>query len=74
MNRSDVAALHYIAPIENVPSIMEHGILSNRRAARLPHRSVALEEIQERRRDRQIPNVRLLHEYVNLYFDAPTRC
>lgn len=70
MNRSDITELHYIAPIENVPSIMEHGILSNRRAARLPHRSVAMQEIQERRQDKRIPNARPLHEYVNLYFDA----
>ena len=70
MNRSDIKELHYIAPIENVPSIMEHGILSNRLASRLSHRSVAMEEIQERRRDKRIPNARLLHEYVNLYFDA----
>ena len=59
-----------IAPIENVLSILEHGILSNRRAARLPHRSVAMQEIQERRQVKRISNGRLLHEYVNLYFDA----
>lgn len=70
MNRSDIAELHYIAPIENVLSILEHGILSNRLAARLPHRSVAMQEIQERRQDKRIPNARPLHEYVNLYFDA----
>ncbi len=70
MNRSDITELHYIAPIENVLSILEHGILSNRRAARLIHRSVAMQEIQERRQDKRIPNARPLHEYVNLYFDA----
>lgn len=70
MNRGDITELYYIVPIETVPSIMEHGILSNRRAARLPHRSVAMQEIQERRKDKQIPNARPLHEYVNLYFDA----
>jgi len=70
VNRSDVKELHYIAPIDNVSSIMEHGILSNQRASRLPHRSVAMQEIQERRQDKRIPNARPLHEYVNLYFDA----
>lgn len=70
MNRSDITELHYIAPIENVASIMESGILSNRRAARLTHRSVAMQEIQERRQDKRIPNARSLHEYVNMYFDA----
>jgi hypothetical protein len=70
VNRVDITELHYIAPIENVLSILEHGVLSNRRASRLPHRSVAMQEIQERRQDKRIPNARPLHEYVNLYFDA----
>jgi ssDNA thymidine ADP-ribosyltransferase, DarT len=29
-----------------------------------------MQEIQERRQDKLIPNARQLHEYVNLYFDA----
>lgn len=70
MNRADIAELHYITPIENVPSILEHGILSNRRAARLAHVSVAMEEVQDRRRDKKIPSARPLHDYANLYFDA----
>lgn len=70
MNRGDITELHYIAPIENVLSILQYGILSNRRASRLTHRSVAMQEIQERRQDKRIPNARPLHEYVNLYFDA----
>lgn len=70
MNRSDVAELHFITAIDNVPSILEHGILSNRRAARLPHISVAMQEVQDRRRDKRIPGAGLLHEYANLYFDA----
>ncbi len=67
---ADVSELHYITPIENVPSILTHGILSNRRAAHLAHASVAMEEVQDRRRDKRIPGARPLHEYVNLYFDA----
>ena len=70
MNRADIAELHYITPIENVPSILEHGILSNRRVARLAHTSIAMEEVQDRRRDKKIPGARPLHEYANLYFDA----
>lgn len=70
MNRADISELHYITPIENVPSILEHGILANRRVARLPHRSIAMEEIQDRRRNKRIPGARQLHEYANLYFDA----
>ena len=70
MNLEDVSELHYITPIENVASILVHGILSNRRVAHLPHASVAMAEVQDRRRDKKIPGARPLHEYVNLYFDA----
>jgi hypothetical protein len=70
VNRADIAELHYITPIGNVPSILEHGILSNRQAARLAHTSVAMEEVQDRRRDKTIPSARRLHDYTNLYFDA----
>ncbi len=70
MNRADILELHYIAPIENVLSMMRHGILSNRRATQVPHASVAMEEVQDRRRNKQIPGARPLHDYANLYFDA----
>jgi hypothetical protein len=70
MNRADVTELHYITAIANVPSILQHGILSHARAAQLAHRSVAMPEIQERRRNKQIPRARMLHDYANLYFDA----
>ena len=70
MNRSDITELHYIALIANVPSIVERGILSNARAAQVPHQSLAMAEVQEKRRPKQIPGGRRLHEYVNLYFDA----
>src|SRR3989442_12234573 len=70
MNRADVTELHYITAIANLPSILRHGILSHTLADQLAHDSVAMPEIQERRRNKQIPVARLLHEYANLYFDA----
>ena len=70
MNRTDISELHFIAPIANVPSILEHGILSHRQADRFMHKSVAMAELQERRKNKQIPGARPLHEYTNLYFDA----
>ncbi|MBI1748033.1 MAG: DUF4433 domain-containing protein [Acidobacteria bacterium] len=70
MNRSDIAELHFIAPIANVPSIMQHGILSHKLAGPIHHGSLAMSEIQERRKNKQIPGARKLHEYANLYFDA----
>ena len=70
MNRADVKELHYITPIANVLSILQRGILSHTLAAQLDHDSVAMPEIQERRKNKQIPGARTLHEYANVYFDA----
>lgn len=70
MTRDEVLELHYITPLDNVPSIFERGILSHARASRVEHLSVALEEVQSRRQVKQIPGARRLHEYANLYFDA----
>jgi hypothetical protein len=70
MNRADVTELHYITAIANLPSILQHGILSHTLADQLAHDSVAMPEIQERRRNKQIPGARWLHAYANLYFDA----
>ena len=70
MNRREISELHYIVPIGNLPNIVEHGILSHNQAARVAHGSVAMEEIQTRRRDKRIPGARSLHDYANLYFDA----
>ena len=70
MDRSDLKELHYIAPIDNAPSIVEHGIFSNRRATSLAHTSVAMPEIQDRRAAVVVPRGKRLHEYVNLYFCA----
>ena len=70
MNRADITELHYITAIANLPSILRHGILSHTLADRLAHDSVAMPEIQERRRNKQIPGAGYLHEYANLYFDA----
>ena len=70
MNLSDLSELHYITDISNVPSIMANGILSHNLAKKLPHKSVAMAEIQERRDRKRVPRGKLLHDYVNLYFHA----
>src|SRR4051812_46880864 len=70
MNRADITELHYITAIANVPSMLQHGILSHTVADLIAHDSVAMPEIQERRRNKQIPGARRLHDYANLYFDA----
>lgn len=70
MKLTDVTELHYIVPHENIPSIMQHGILSYTMAERLGHTSIALSDVQQRRQAVVIPGARPLHEYANLYFDA----
>ncbi len=70
MDRSHLIELHYISPIENVPSILEAGLLSHRRAERVTHRSVAMAAIQKRRALVRVPGGRRLHEYVNLYING----
>jgi hypothetical protein len=70
LERSRVTELHYMTPLSNLASIAEHGLLSHQRVAQLPHASVAMAEVQDRRSVRTVPGGRPLHEYVNLYFDA----
>ena len=70
MRREELAELHYITPIANVPSICAHGVLSHKRAKKVEHESVSMQLIQDRRARVVVPGGRPLHDYVNLYFDA----
>lgn len=65
-----VTELHCIMPIANIASVLTHGILSNERASGLAHTSIAMSEIQDRRKDKQISGGMRLHQYANLYFHA----
>ena len=70
MRREELEELHYVTKMANLPSIVEHGILSHRRAARISHKSIAMKEIQDRRAKVAVPGGRPLHEYANLYICA----
>ncbi len=70
MRLEDLPELHFITPIQNVTSIMRYGILCNKKARRLHHRSVAMEVIQDRRACKAVPGGKALHDYVNLYMCA----
>src|SRR5256885_8318815 len=65
-----VTELHCIMPIANIASVMERGILSYERAARLQHLSVALQPVQDKRDQKRVPGGLKLHQYANLYFHA----
>lgn len=57
-----------IMPIKNIPSVIQHGILSFDKTYSLPHKSIALSSVQDRRDNVHIPNGGRLHSYANLYF------
>lgn len=59
-----------ISLIDNIPSILKYGILSYAEAAKIPHGSVALESVQEKRDQKRVPGGLALHEYANVYFHA----
>ena len=66
----EIDELHYITSVENIPSIMEHGILCHNEAQKLDHVDISMDEVQKRRANKSIPNGLNLHAYANLYFDA----
>ena len=70
MTLDNIEELHYITPLANMGSIYTMGILSHKKAEKVTHQSVAMDEIQERRMKGVVPNGRPLHQYVNLYFHA----
>lgn len=59
-----------IMPIDNIPSVIENGLLSYYNAKSCTHVSVALEGVQDRREAVKIPNGGKLHSYANLYFSC----
>jgi hypothetical protein len=70
MPNPKIEELHYIAPISNISSILQRGILCHNEAIKLPHIDISMNEIQERRANKKVPNGLNLHDYANLYFDA----
>ncbi|MBF5059032.1 DarT ssDNA thymidine ADP-ribosyltransferase family protein [Candidatus Neptunochlamydia vexilliferae] len=71
--------LHFITPIENVASILEKGILCHKLAETIKHEDISNPSVQKNRSYKYIPNNSrekynkkqlILHEYVNLYFNA----
>ena len=70
MTRDQLRELHYIAPISNLRSILQRGLLSHALASRVKHDTVAKPGVQERRSKVIVPNGLPLHRYVNLYFCA----
>jgi hypothetical protein len=57
-------------PIANIASVLTKGVLSNERAEKLKHKSVALQAVQDKRHTKQVPGGLRVHQYANLYFHA----
>jgi hypothetical protein len=71
MERHELTELHYITPISNVPLILKIGILSHNQAKNVKqHKSVAMNQIQDRRKRVNVPQGKKLHDYANLYICA----
>ncbi|HYY28137.1 MAG TPA: DarT ssDNA thymidine ADP-ribosyltransferase family protein [Chthoniobacterales bacterium] len=70
MERSQISEFHFIAPIANVVSILQHGIVSHNRAARLPHADISMQNIQDMRAGKKVHGGLTLHDYANLYFNG----
>ncbi len=66
----NVSEFQNIMPIQNIPLVLKLGILSHEMASRLPHQSVALSPVQDRREQVDIPSGLKLHQYANVYFHA----
>ncbi len=65
-----VKELHCIMPIENIASVLEHGIVCKEKSKKLQHVSIAMDEMQKKRAAKSIPGGLRLHQYANLYFHA----
>ncbi|MBI5047808.1 MAG: DUF4433 domain-containing protein [Deltaproteobacteria bacterium] len=72
LNKYGIDHLHYMAPIENIPSILDQGILSNKRAKHIDHKDFSDQEIQLQRKFTIMGTLRTPHDYVPLYFATHT--
>ncbi len=68
-NFSDIVEFHNILPIENMESVIKHGILSFYKAVSIKHENISMQEVQGKRDKKKIGEQQL-HSYANLYFHA----
>lgn len=70
MRHPDIKELYYITHIENVPSILERGILSHEaiETGNIPVKRIYNPDIVAKRRDIKTPDGRSLWSFANLYF------
>jgi hypothetical protein len=68
--KPDIKSLYYITHVENLPSILEHGVLSHQQVSELSvsSKSIYDQEIVSRRREKKTPDQETLWKYANFYF------
>ncbi len=69
MTREEIDKLYYIAPLANIPSILQRDLLSHNSAKKFQQTDLSDAKVQELRRKKKVPQGRPLHDYVNLYFN-----
>lgn len=69
-SKAEIKSLFYITHVENVPSILSHGILSHAgvEAGKLPFTPIYDSGIVSNRKNKSTPERASLWEYANLYF------
>ena len=72
MRNLDIKNLYYITHIDNLPSILERGILSHERIEEegLQPAHIYNTDIVNRRKEKNTPDQKSLWSYANLYFQA----
>jgi hypothetical protein len=65
-----ITEFHNIMPIANIPSVLQHGLLSHQQASLLDHADISLAEVQDLRDKKSVPRGMTLHRYANVYFHA----
>lgn len=70
MRRDELKELQFIAPIDNLASLLERGILSHNAMKKVKHVSVAMQAVQDLRAKKVVPGGKALHDYANLYVCA----
>ncbi len=70
MRTFDLVELYYITHIDNLPPILDEGILSHTRIEELnvPSTPIYNKDIVSRRKDKSTPDGKSLWDYANLYF------
>ncbi len=72
LQKYNIEKLYYMTHMNNISSILEHGILCYNRARYISHVSISDYHVQWRRDRRFIEEYKTIHDYVPLYFATHT--